>query len=410
MSYLQETKQAGRHIFPDLARAWALFGIALVNVGLFAWPGMKGGYAAGGLETGVDQAAFFGVNALFLMKSYTLFSFMFGVGFAYQMMSVENKIRAIDFSDGSEKRPSFAARYWRRIIGLFFFAAINIVLFFQGDILFVYAVLGSFLFLFRNSSARTLITWAITLYAIQVLLLFLFTAFIAMGHAFEPEEMAKEMDRMMKMGAEAYVVYSEGSFVDTVVARVTEWSESVVFFFLFQGVGAMSFFLFGLAAVRNDTIAEPRAKFWQTSRRIYLPIGIVISVIGAWFTLKATSMMDTDMMLGMSLIALGSPFSTAGYLGIIAKWSLAADGPIKTFFARGGTASLTAYLLQNFLFTLIFYGFAMGLYARLGAASVIGIAILVAIFSIAFTSLWRMVFKRGPLEYVLRSFTYLGAR
>ena len=82
MSYLQETKNAGRHIFPDLARAWALIGIALVNVGLFAWPGMKGGYAAGGLETGVDQAAFFGVNALFTMKSYTLFSFMFGVGFA----------------------------------------------------------------------------------------------------------------------------------------------------------------------------------------------------------------------------------------------------------------------------------------------------------------------------------------
>ncbi|MEO1659983.1 MAG: hypothetical protein AAFR51_03270 [Pseudomonadota bacterium] len=101
MSYLQETKDAGRHVFPDLARAWALFGIALVNVGLFAWPAMKGGYAAGGLETGVDQAAFFGVNALFLMKSYTLFSFMFGVGFAYQIISAE------------KAGVSFAGRYWR---------------------------------------------------------------------------------------------------------------------------------------------------------------------------------------------------------------------------------------------------------------------------------------------------------
>ncbi|MEL7033104.1 MAG: DUF418 domain-containing protein [Pseudomonadota bacterium] len=398
MSYLQETKEAGRHVFPDLARAWALFGIALVNVGLFAWPGMKGGYAAGGLETGLDQAAFFGVNALFTMKSYTLFSFMFGVGFAYQMVSAE------------KAGASFAGRYWRRIVGLFFFAAINIVLFFQGDILFVYGVLGSFLFLFRKSSAKVLIRWAIWLYVIQVILLFLFTAFIAMGNAFAPDDMALEMDRMMKMGGEAYIVYSEGSFADTVVARVTEWGNGVAFYFLFQGVGAMSFFLFGLAAVRNDTIAEPRAKFWQTSRRVYLPIGLVIGAIGAWLTINATSMMDTKMMLGMSLIALGSPFSTAGYLGIIAKWSLAPDGPIKTFLARGGTASLTAYLIQNFLFTLIFYGFAMGLYAQLGAASVIAIAVLVAIFSIAFSSLWRTLFKRGPLEYVLRGFTYLGAR
>jgi uncharacterized protein len=398
MSYLQETKDAGRHVFPDLARAWALFGIALVNVAIFAYPSMKGGYAAGGLETGLDQAAFFGVNALFLMKSYTLFSFMFGVGFAYQMGSAERS------------GASFSARYWRRIAGLFFFAAINIVLFFQGDILFVYGVLGSLLFFFRKSSAKTLITWAIWLYVIQVALIFMFAGFIYLGETMDPAAMAEEAERMAEMGAETFAVYSAGSFADTVIARTTEWANNVFFYFLIQGWGAMAFFLFGLAAVRNDTIAQPTAKIWKTGRWVYLPIGLVLGAIGAWLTLDATSMMDSKMMLGMGFIALGSPFSTAGYLGIIAKWSLAPDGPIKTFFARGGTASLTAYLMQNMLFTLIFYGFALGLYAKLGAATVIGIAALVAIFSIAFTSLWRVVFKRGPLEYVLRSFTYLGAR
>ncbi|MEO0450492.1 MAG: DUF418 domain-containing protein [Pseudomonadota bacterium] len=398
MSYLQETKEAGRHVFPDLARAWALFGIALVNVGLFSWPAMMGGYANGGLETGVDQAAFFGVNALFAMKSYTLFSFMFGVGFAYQMQSAER-------ADAS-----FSGRYWRRIMGLFFFAAINIVLFFQGDILFIYGVLGSLLFFFRKSSASTLIKWAVWLYVIQVVLIFMFAGFVAMGEAFAPEEMAEEAARMAEMGEEALAIYSSGSFSETVVARVTEWSSNIFFMILFQGWGAMSFFLFGLAAVRNDTIAEPRAKFWQTSRRIYLPIGLVIGAVGAYFVLQADNMMDARMMLGMAIIALGSPFSTAGYLGILAKWSLAADGPIKTFLARGGTASLTAYLLQNMVFTLIFYGFALGLYAQLGAGLIIAIAAVVAIFSIAFTSLWRTVFKRGPTEYILRGFTYLGSR
>ena len=398
MSYLQETKDAGRHVFPNLARAWALFGIALVNVGLFAWPAMKGGYAAGGLETSVDHAAFFGVNALFLMKSYTLFSFMFGVGFAYQIMSAE------------KAGASFAGRYWRRIAGLFFFAAINITLFFQGDILFVYGVLGSLLFLFRKSSPSTLIKWGIWLYVIQVILVLIIAGLMAMSTAFAPEEMAAEAEKMAQQGAEAYTVYSSGSFMDTVTARTTEWAESVFFYFIIQGWGAMSFFLFGLAAVRNDTIAQPSAKFWQTSRRVYLPIGLLISAAGAWLTITATSMIEPRMMLGMAIIALGSPFSTAGYLGLIAKWSLAPSGPIKTFFARGGTASLTAYLLQNALFTLIFYGFALGLYAKLGAASVIGIAVLVALFSIAFCSLWRTQFKRGPLEYVLRGFTYFGRR
>jgi len=398
MGYLQETKDAGRHIFPDLARAWALFGIALVNVAIFSWPAMKAGYASGGLETGIDQAAFFGVNALFSMKSYTLFSFMFGVGFAYQIMSAERA------------GASFTGRYWRRIVGLFFFAAINIILFFQGDILFIYGVLGSVLFLFRKTSVKVLIRWAICLYVVQVALIFIFAGFIWLGESFAPEEMALEAENMAQMGAEAFAVYSAGSFVDTVVARTTEWKNSIFFLLLMQGWGAMSFFLFGLAAVRNDTIAEPSAKFWQTSRRIYLPVGIMIAAAGAWLLLEATSLMDSKMMFGMGLIALGSPFSTAGYLGLIAKWSLTPDGPIKTFLARGGTASLTAYLMQNMLFSVIFYGFAFGLYAKLGAGAVIGIAALVALFSIAFTSLWRTKFARGPLEYVLRSWTYLGTR
>lgn len=398
MAYLQETKESGRHIFPDLARAWALVGIALVNVGIFAYPAMKGGYASGGLESGLDQAAFFGVNALFALKSYTLFSFMFGVGFAYQMVSAE------------KAGASFASRYWRRIIGLFFFAAINIVLFFQGDILFVYGVLGSLLFLFRKASTGILLRWAVWLYLIQVILLFILAGFVAMGHAFGPEEMAKEVELMTELGAETHAIYSSGTFMETVTARVTEWASSVYFFFLVQGFGAMSFFLFGLAAVRTDTIAEPSAKFWQTSRRLYLPIGIGISLIGAWFMTGAANMIDQDMIFGTALISLGAPFSTAGYLGLIAKWSLAPDGPIKTFFARGGTSSLTAYLMQNMLFTLIFYGFALGFYAKLGAAQVIGIAILVALFSIAFCSLWRTIFKRGPMEVVLRNWTYLGSK
>lgn len=398
MSYLQETRDAGRHVFPDLARAWALFGIALVNVAIIAWPMMKGGYAGGALETGIDQAAFFGVNALFTMKSYTLFAFMFGVGFAYQMSSAERA------------GAGFAGRYWRRIIGLFFFAAINITLFFQGDILFIYGVLGSLLFLFRKSSAKVLIRWAVGFYIVQILLIFTFAGFMAMGQAFAPEEMAISAEQMADMGAEMYAVYSAGSFTETVIARTAEWANSIVFLFLIQGWGALSFFLFGLAAVRNDTIAKPDHKFWKSSRHVYLPIGLIIGAAGAWCMLQATSMMDPMMMLGTGLITLGSPFSTAGYLGLIAKWSLAPDGPIKTFLARGGTASLTAYLMQNMLFTLIFYGFALGLYAKLGAASVIGIAVLVAIFSIAFTSLWRTQFKRGPLEYVLRGFTYFGSR
>ena len=395
MTYLEETEASGRVIFPDLARAWALFGIALVNVGMFAYPMNLGGYAAGGLSSGVDVAATYSVNALFLMKSYTLFAFMFGVGFAFQLASADRA------------GVSFAGRYWRRILGLFFFAAINIILFFQGDILFIYGLLGSLLFFFRKLSARALVRWAMGLYLAQVLLLILFAGFTAMGHAYAPESMAKDAALMAADGKAALAIYSEGSFLQTVQARTHEWTEAIVFMLLFQGIGAMSFFLFGLAAVRNDLISKPAADFWQRARWRYLPIGLIISGFGAWVILGSTSMMSNESMTGMALIALGAPFSTAGYLGLIAKWSLSTPGPIKTFFARGGTASLTAYLMQNMLLSIIFYGFGFGFYAELGAAQCILIAAIVALFTIGFTSVWRVAFKRGPLEYLLRGWTYL---
>jgi hypothetical protein len=79
MSYTNESQAAGRHILPDLTRAFAVIGIVLVNVAYFAWPG-EVTYHDGGLNKSLDHAAYFGVNALFLFKAYTLFSLMFGVG------------------------------------------------------------------------------------------------------------------------------------------------------------------------------------------------------------------------------------------------------------------------------------------------------------------------------------------
>ncbi len=398
MTYLEESQAAGRHIFPDLARAWALFGIALVNVGVMAWPMMEG-YHAGGLESGADRAAFFGVNALFLMKSYSLFSFMFGVGFAYQMQSAER--RGVGFS----------GRYWRRIIGLLFFGAINIAFLFQGDILVMYAILGSILFLFRKSSASVLRKWGIGVYIVQVLVVGAFAGMFAMGMAFAPEEMGKSFAEMEAQSEAAMAVYGEGTFVQSIAQRATEWGSVITFGMLMQGIGALAFFLLGFAAVRNNSIADPSAPVWKRSRRIFLPIGLVISAAGAWLLIQPSeTLMNPQMMFGMFLIALGSPFSTFGYLGIIAKWSESPAGPIKTFFARGGTASLTAYLMQGLLLSVIFNNYGLGFFAELGAAACIGIALGVALFTVAFASLWRTVFSRGPLEYILRGWTYMGSR
>lgn len=397
MSYLQESRDAGREVFPDLARAFALFGICVVNVGIMSWP-MMTGYGESAVHAAQDQAAFFAVGALFMAKSYTLFSFMFGVGFAYQMQSAERK------------GVGFSGRYWRRIIGLLIFGLINVAFLFQGDILVMYAILGSILFLFRNASPRLLSGWAIAIYSVQVA----FVALMALGfwawEAFDGENFTLKMGTMLEQADNAAEAFRNGSFADAIAQRFADWSGFITFGMLMQGIGALAFFLFGFSAVKRGTISNPAAPFWKRSRHVFLPIGLVLSGAGAWIMLQGHGGMNPTMMAGMTLIMLGSPFSTAGYLGLIAKWAETPSGTIKTFLARGGTSSLTAYLMQGLILSLIFNPYGLGLFEQLGAASAIALAAIVAIFTIAFASLWRTLFKRGPLEYVLRSWTYMGSR
>lgn len=395
MDYIEQNQASGRVILPDLVRAFALIGIALVNVGVIAYPMMKG-YQAGGLTTPLDKSAFFTVNSLFLLKSYTLFSFMFGVGFAFQITSAQ------------KKGAKFGARYTRRILGLLILGLLHIMFLFQGDILVIYAILGSLLFLFRNMKPRTLRSVAIGVYAFQ----FAVTAFLALmmwaGTTYAPEDMAGEFESMAKEVEASLAVYGNGTFAESIYLRFKEWGSVITFGLLMQGFGAFAFFLFGLSAVKSGIINDASAPIWKRFRRVFLPIGIAGSAWGAWMFLSATSVMSVEMMAGMAIITFFAPFSTAGYLGLIAKWAGGPMTPFKTFMARGGTATLTAYLMQGLLLSLIFNNYGLGLYAELGAAACTAIALLVALFTIAFTSLWRKRFERGPMETLLRHWTYLS--
>ena len=398
MTYLEESQAAGREIFPDLARAWALFGIALVNVGVLSWPMMSSYHAAGATVSSIDEAAWFGVNALFLMKSYSLFSFMFGVGFAYQMQSAERR------------GVGFAGRYWRRIVGLLAFGALNIACFFIGDILVIYAVLGSILFLFRNASQKTLIVWGCIIYAIQILLVSAIALMMYLGVTFAPEEMVAVTEEFAVADAKALEIFGSAGFAETAAYRVSEYLSGFPFMILFQGFGAFAFFLFGLAAVRSSIIARASAPIWKPARRFALPVGLLLSSAGGWLLVDSHGMTDPRMLLGLVLVTIGSPFSTFGYLGVIAKWAEGTPGPVTVFFARGGTSSLTAYLMQGLIFSLLFTAYGFGYFASLTAAQTIGVAFLTALFSVAFVSLWRVKFQRGPMEAILRNWTYLGAR
>lgn len=388
------TTEARRELFPDLARAAALCGIALVNVGLFAYPSATG-YTAAALATPLDRAAWFVVAALLLFKSYTLFSFMFGVGFGQQMAAAER--------DGA----AFGLRYARRIVGLLLLGLANIWFLFFGDILVVYALLGSLLFLFRSASVARLVRWGRGLYLLQILMAVLFAAAMWAWSAFAPEDVATELAAVMAEAAPSYAAFGSADFAQVAAFRLQSWQQDIGYMLAFQGFGIAAFVLLGLAAVREGLLRDPAALYWRRCRRVYLPLGILLSALGAWLLVVAENMFDPRELLGFAVITLASPLSTAGYLGLVAAWAQRPDSALRRFMARAGSASLTAYLLQGLFMSLVFCGYGLGLYGAASAAACVAIAAMAAFASLAFCSLWRLRFARGPIEMLLRRWTYL---
>ena len=368
-----------------------------MNVLYFAYAD-DGVYSVGGQNHAIDNAAYFFSNGFFLFKSYALFSLMFGAGLAYQMMSAQRS--------GAK----FGPRYFRRLLGLAIFGVLHVTLAFSGDILIIYAFFGSILFLFRNKNTKSLLRWSYAFFALQFLIAWLSAAGMWAGETFTPEEMIEDPAEAEAIRTQLITAFGGDSFGAASIQRWTDYLFYLIASIFYQGPGVLAFFLVGLAAVKAGVISDPSAKVWSTARRYWLATGIILNLLGAYLIGQADIPYSAQMIAGMAFIITGAPLTAMGYAGLIAKWD---EGPVtglQLFLARGGTATLTAYLLQSLILSILFCGYGFGLYMKVGTAGCIAIAFATGVVSIIFSSLWRKRFERGPVEALLRRWTYLGQR
>jgi len=222
-----------------------------------------------------------------------------------------------------------------------------------------------------------------------------------------PEEMINVQNEINTSIETALPVYANGSFTEVASRRWSDWAGYIAFAMPLQAPGVLGFFLFGLAATRAKILSDPAAPIWNKARSRYLPLGILLSVVGAYVYTTVDSPVSSRGMLGFAIIFLAAPFVSLGYIGLIARWSQGPVTALKTFAARGGTATLTAYLMQSLILSIIFCGYGFGLYREIGAFGCTLIASCTGIVTIAFVSWWRKKYKRGPMELLLRRWTYL---
>lgn len=360
----------------DILRGFAIFGILAVNIGGFASPAFFPGYApeyAGAW----DELA----NDLMLLlaegKFYTIFSFLFGLGFSVQFARAEGK--------GKDLKSIYPRRLWI----LFGLGILHSILFWYGDILRLYALLGFALFMFRNRSNRTLAIWA----GLLLLISFMFLTLVGGPNVNEP---IPGMD-LVAMAREAY---SSASFLDVVVFQALFSPFSFLAIALFQGLSVMALFLLGLLAGRLrilERVGEVRSQFVRVLR-----LGILIGLpLNALFVYSSSSLIKSF------AFVFGAPVLSAAYVAGLALFAETRAGQtILTPIANVGRMALTNYVLQSLVCSLLFFGFGFGLYEQVGAAGLWSITFVVYLCQIPLSAWWLAKFQFGPLEWLWRSLTY----
>ncbi|MCK0166081.1 DUF418 domain-containing protein [Jannaschia sp. S6380] len=363
---------AARALMPDYLRLVALFGIVVVNIQYIAFSALSD-LTEVAKDTAADAITIWLVNGLALLKTYGLFSFMFGVGLGFLMRAT------------ARRGLPFGRIYRNRMIGLLILGLLHGCLFFPGDILTIYAITGSILYLFRDWPIGRLVRVGSLLLVAQAIIAPL--AFLLAPET-PPEIVAMER-----------AVLTNGGFLDAVIFRSVGFVFVLPFLLEVQGLSALGWFCLGLAAVKSGMIDDARHPLWQRAWRVCLVPGVGLGLLGAALWQWGPTA------VGAGLVIAAAPIATLGYLGAIAALSRP-PGRIMTHVLAAGGSSLSIYLGQSIILTTIFSGYGLGLWGEVGIPVAVAIAVGTTVVLIGALVLWRRWFAFGPFEWLLRRVTY----
>jgi uncharacterized protein len=386
-----------RIVVLDAVRGLALFGILVVNAPLYFWPVQS--IALGGIPAVslFDEAANALVRFAFEGKFFTIFSLLFGIGVALQL------------SRGH--RPRIVVR---RLLLLAAFGALHISVFWWGDILLHYAILGFALVVTRRWEARRLVRAALLMLAVPVVLQLGLAALGSLA-ATSPEgasgfaEAAAASDAAMAMQAqEAIAVYAGRDLAAAVAVRWGEWGFATLGT-LFSGMLfiVVAMFFFGAAAMRSGWLEDAAADRWRWLFVRTLPVAIVANGFYAWGSLSGAQYDFGTWPAALASVAfvVGAP---TGALAIAtgAALALRAGGPVATALAAVGRLALSTYLTQSLVMTTLAYGYGFGLYGTITHGQALGLAVALFAVQVPLAVVYARRFRFGPAEWLWRAGTY----
>jgi uncharacterized protein len=377
----------------DVIRGWALLGVLVVNIHE-AIGGRR--YGPEPADTAAwDIAATRFIEVAISVKSITLLTFLFGLGFAIQLVRAGER--------GEDVRRLFV----RRLAVLFAIGACHATFLWWGDVTWTYAVVGAALLAFRRTSERALLGWAIALVFVPRLVMSVPAIGAAMrGAAPHPPDRAAFNAQMLA----AMLGHDYPARMSAHLRQVLYYASPIAAWYFPWLLGR---FLLGYYAGKRRLFDGDGAAHLPLFRRL-LAWGLVLGVAGSAVDLVRRSAVmagrEVPLAVQLGLVALGE----LGWLGLAAAYASAIVLLMQRPAARRwllvlapvGRMPLTTYLSQSVVATFVFYGWGLGLAGEIGSAGCLAFALAIFALQIAASRLWLRRFRFGPAEWLWRTLVY----
>ena len=368
-----------RDVAPDVLRGFALLGILVVNIqfmGLSSAEGARGDWTLGF----ANGSATFLIASIFAGKFYLLFSFLFGYSSNY-IIRGERANRT---------------RWIKRCLVLIALGALHFTFLWHGDIIFIYGVFGLLLIPFFFRADQTLKIWTRVVFFASSTLILLVGALVYISERYFPEESYQAL-----MDSKLDEVLINGTFIEAIPARLELWAYGVSTGIFLQGGLAFAAFLLGLRMARSQFLSSPiDTKKNSKLMKIGLLLGAPIQIVSAAILVsneQSAEPSEAIHVLALFVSFIAAPLLSMFYIGLIRK--LVEEKPHLVLWIKpAGKVSLTIYISQSVITSMIFAPWGLGLFQDLDTWQVLLLAFGIWLLLVYLASIWLKRFKQGPLE------------
>ncbi|MEM7374835.1 MAG: DUF418 domain-containing protein [Bacteroidota bacterium] len=399
MSPIKPTTGSERLLVIDALRGFALFGILAANLYSFIGYNTYSTEEIPALPI-LDRAVLFFIDLFVEGKFYSIFSILFGLGFALQLERFRSR------------NENFMGYWYRRMIVLCCFGLIHMYFIWNGDILTLYSLLGMLLPLFMNVSNRALMRWILVLLTIPLVMHVILYLTPEASFWGSLSRLSADLQNHWGYGDRSLLEMRTSDnplevFHINIIVAIPRAMSYLMFGRYFH---VMGLFLIGLLLarhwlpkIRNKDISVPRSAIW------FGVIGLLTHI--AYAIIKgqygwASGFSEVGLLLGFIYHIGATVFALAISMLFVYIWASGRAQSVFSNLAILGRMALSNYIFQNVTAVFLFFGYGFALMREVPFASLPLFAFGILLVQWLFSRAWLSRFKQGPLEYIWRKLTY----